>query len=632
MSTDINIVIVNYNVQYFIEQCLSSIYNVSDFEGSLEVIVVDNDSTDGSVQMIKDKFPDVELIENKENVGFSVANNQGINISTGKYILILNPDTILEEDTLSSCFKEMEADVEIGALGVQMLDGAGRFLPESKRGFPSPLVSFYRFTGLFKLFPHSPKINAYYQGHIDQNEKAEVDILCGAFMFMRKSILDEIGLLDEAFFMYGEDIDLSYRFKKAGYKVMYFPETTIIHFKGESTRKQSREYTRRFYDAMNIFAKKHFKDSKANIFMKYLSIVIQLKASLNLVKNFITKIYLPVIDILFLFFGLHAVSFIWAKYYFKEPDYYSNAPLDTNFLIYTFVWFAFLFFGGAYDKSISIFRLVRNFLLGTLVIMAIYGILDSEYRSSRAIIFIATAFELILLLGFRWILSLFTGKSFDGFSKGKNLIIIANDKEALKIENILMQSATQIDSIKALPVNVSDYELKEIILIENIDEVICNIKDVSMSRIIELMSKLGNKVAFKITGEESLGIIGSQSKNKVGEIYTIGINYSIQSEHNIRIKRSFDIIVSLLSIFLFPLFLIAKSLRKITLKSPSVLSGDLTIVGYQDDKRKVDNLPKLKAPVINVPSADRLSYAKDYSVWKDFRYLWKSIFKKTDDQ
>ncbi|HEB61744.1 MAG TPA: glycosyltransferase family 2 protein, partial [Bacteroidetes bacterium] len=254
---DVSIIIVNYNVRYFLEQCLISVYK-SVKNLNVEIFVVDNDSVDNSVEVVKNKFPDVKLIDNKQNLGFAKANNQALKIAKGKYVLLLNPDTLVEEDTLIKSFEYMENNPDTGALGVKLIDGEGEFLPESKRGFPTLSSSFYRLTGLSKLFPKSRTFNQYNLGFLDEDEISEVDVLSGAFMFIRRDILKNVGLLDEDFFMYGEDIDFSYRIKKAGYKVVYFPKTKIVHFKGESTKKSTLKYHNIFYKAMSIFAKKHY--------------------------------------------------------------------------------------------------------------------------------------------------------------------------------------------------------------------------------------------------------------------------------------------------------------------------------------------------------------------------------------
>lgn len=232
----LSVIIVNYNVRYFLEQALLSVRKAAQ-RLPTEIWVVDNNSVDDSVRMVEEKFPEVHLIANKDNPGFSIANNQAIRQSKGEYVLLLNPDTVVEEDTFERCCAFMDAHPDAGALGVRMIDGAGNFLPESKRGFPSPWVAFAKTFGLARIFPTSRLFNHYHLGYLAEDETNEVEVLAGAFMFMRRKALEKVGLLDETFFMYGEDIDLSYRVILGGYKNYYLPETTIIHYKGESTKR-----------------------------------------------------------------------------------------------------------------------------------------------------------------------------------------------------------------------------------------------------------------------------------------------------------------------------------------------------------------------------------------------------------
>lgn len=225
--------------------------------GETEVIIVDNHSTDQSREYLPAKFPNAFFVFNSENIGFSKANNLALRQARGEYILFLNPDTILSEKTLGDCLGFFASKTDAAAVGVRMIDGAGHFLKESKRGVPFPWVAFCRLSGLSTLFPHSKIFSSYYQGFLPEQQINEVEVLSGAFIFIRKKILDELGSFDERFFMYAEDIDLSYRILQAGYKNYYLPGAPIIHFKGESTRKDSR-YIHLFYQAMVQFIHKHF--------------------------------------------------------------------------------------------------------------------------------------------------------------------------------------------------------------------------------------------------------------------------------------------------------------------------------------------------------------------------------------
>ena len=254
---DLSIVIVNYRVKFFLEQTLASAIEAT--QGiSAEIIVVDNNSGDDSIAHCRKRFGSVvTFVENTENVGFARANNQAIMQAQGTYTLILNPDTIITHDAIAQCVEWMEAHDRCGAIGVKMLDGNGVFLPESKRAFPTPWVAFCKIFGLSKLFPKSPVFAKYHLRYLSENEAHKVDILAGAYMFCRTSLLKNLSGFDEDFFMYGEDIDLSYRIVKAGFENWYLP-VPIIHYKGESTRKESMRYVEIFYGAMLIFYRKHF--------------------------------------------------------------------------------------------------------------------------------------------------------------------------------------------------------------------------------------------------------------------------------------------------------------------------------------------------------------------------------------
>ena len=255
----LSIVIVNYNVKYFLEQCLHSV-EAATKDLATEMFVVDNLSTDGSMEYLKPKFPGVRFIENTENVGFARANNQAIRLARGQYVLLLNPDTVVGEDSLRGLCFQMDEDEAIGAIGVKMINAHGEFLAESKRSFPSPWVSFCKLFGLAKLFPYSPKFARYSLPYLRTNRQHSVEVLAGAFMLIRHEALDKAGLFDESFFMYGEDIDLSYRIVQAGYKNLYYPER-LLHYKGESAKQDDKRYIEAFYGAMLIFYQKYYPSS-----------------------------------------------------------------------------------------------------------------------------------------------------------------------------------------------------------------------------------------------------------------------------------------------------------------------------------------------------------------------------------
>ena len=253
----LSVIIVNYNVKNLLRDCLLSVQKAA-HSIDTEIIVVDNASSDGSLEMLKAEFKYVKLIANTQNLGFSKANNQGIAQAQGKYILLLNPDTLINKNTFKDCLNFSKQTNNCGGIGVKMLDANNQFLKESKRGFPTPWASLCRLSFLNKLFPNSALLNGYYLGHLSNDENHQVEVLAGAFIWIKKSIIVEIGGLDETYFMYGEDIDFSYRIQQAGYHNYYLGTVTILHYKGESTDKYSFKYIKHFYDAMKIFSKKHY--------------------------------------------------------------------------------------------------------------------------------------------------------------------------------------------------------------------------------------------------------------------------------------------------------------------------------------------------------------------------------------
>jgi len=263
----LSVIILNYNVHYFLELCLLSVQSALTNIDS-EIIVVDNNSSDDSCEMIKSRFPNVKLIQNNDNVGFPKGNNIGVDEAKGNYICILNPDTVVAEDTFEKALAFAQKQKNLGIVGTKLIDGTGIFLPESKRGIPKPWVAFTKVAGLYKIFPKSPLFNKYYAQHLSENETGEVEILVGAFMLLKKELYQELGGFDEDCFMYSDDIDLSYRVLQKGRSNFYFHETVVIHYKGESTVKDG-IYMKRFKEAMEFFYKKHFKVSFLfSVFMK----------------------------------------------------------------------------------------------------------------------------------------------------------------------------------------------------------------------------------------------------------------------------------------------------------------------------------------------------------------------------
>lgn len=646
----LSIIIVNYNVKYFLEQALLAVRKAA-ARVEAEVFVVDNNSVDDSVQMVREKFPEVKLIANQHNPGFSIANNQAINVSEGEYVLLLNPDTVVEEDTFEKCVRFMDQHPEAGGLGVKMIDGSGKFLPESKRGFPSPFVAFAKTIGLSKVFPKSKLFNRYHLGFLSKDEVHEVEVLSGAFMMLRRSVLDQIGLLDETFFMYGEDIDLSYRIVQAGYKNYYFPKTTIIHYKGESTKKGSLNYVRAFYNAMIIFARKHFHGEQAKLFVRMLQMAIYLRALLTLMTNWGRKISLPFVDGLLIFGGLFFLKNFWAKYHFKDPNYYDDSFLYFNAPLYILIWLATVYFSGGYDARGNLWRLVRGLLIGTVILAAVYGFLDLTYRTSRALILLGAGWAILSTVSIRVFIHFIKYGNFNiNREKPKNLIIVGEKGESERVQSLLHQAQVQKNFIGTVSPELeadstiylsSLYKLDEVVHIYKIDEIIFCSKNVSAQDIMQWMTSLGTAIDYKIVPEKSLSIIGSNSSNTAGELYTIDIRFQIAYYMNRRNKRLIDLFLGLFFLCTLPLhLLLIKNRGQFLLNLFAVLKGEKTWVSYAPVEDKMANLPKVKpgilSPVdalaisnINIPTLHRLNflYAKDFHVSQDLSIVWKGYGK-----
>lgn len=263
MVLKLSVIIVNYNVKYYLDQCIRSVLRAfEEMNTPAEIIVVDNHSADGSVDYLEQRYPQklfpmVRFVRSAHNLGFARANNIAIRQSRGEYVLLLNPDTIVGEDALKASVDFMDVHEDAGAVGVRMLGAQGRRAMESRRGLPTPMVSFFKMLGFCNRWPHHRLFGKYYMGYLPWDEPSQIEVVSGAYCMLRRKALDEVGLLDEDFFMYGEDIDLSYRVLKGGYHNYYLP-VDILHYKGESTQKSSFRYVHVFYEAMLIFFRKHY--------------------------------------------------------------------------------------------------------------------------------------------------------------------------------------------------------------------------------------------------------------------------------------------------------------------------------------------------------------------------------------
>lgn len=633
----LSIIIVNYNVKYFLEQTIVSALKACQGIES-EIWVVDNNSKDGSVELVEKKFPQVKLIANKDNPGFSKANNQAIKLATGKYKLLLNPDTLVQEDTFKKCIDFMDVNPNAGAIGVRMIDGKGIFLPESKRSLPTPSVAFYKLFGLSAIFPKHPIYSKYHLGDKPEMETTKADILSGAYMFMRSEALDKIGLLDESFFMYGEDIDLSYRFVLAGYDNYYCADTTIIHYKGESTKKGSLNYVKTFYNAMIIFAQKHYSGSSAKAYQMVLKGAIFLKAFLAIITSFFGKWNHLILDSALIFGSIEFIKVFWAVNIKHQTSYYPFVFTWVIVPFYVLVWMTSAYLNGAYDKPKTMKSALRGIVIGTFIIANLYAFAPENWRYSRAVILFGAIASVFWMAITRMILNYYYNRKWSIDTPERYAVaIIGSEEEEKRALSLIENSNVQIIYKGRIDIGsnsggLGNYkQLNQLVEWFNIEEIIFCSKDLTNKEIVEIIDENESGLHFKILPENSESIIGSNSKDQAGELYAKDLNYSINQAHQRRNKRMFDICICGLFILLFPWLVMRKNRSAIYGNLFTVLLNYKTWIGYFVDEQ--ENLPRLH-PAVFTPKnvflvemsnkTKRLineKYAKQWSLEEEWKII-----------
>lgn len=640
----LSVIIVNYNVKHFLEQCLFSVQKACrDLEA--EIIVVDNNSSDNSLEYLRPRFPAVRFICNNENQGFARACNQGLLVSTGSYVLFLNPDTIVPEDCFVKCIAFLESNPGVGAAGIRMVDGKGSFLKESKRAFPSPLTSLFKLSGLARAFPSSGTFARYHLGHLHENSNHEIDVLAGAFLMIKRDVLDKTGSFDEKFFMYGEDVDLSYRIQEAGFKNFYFSECSIIHFKGESTRKGSMNYVRMFYTAMSLFVSKHYGSGRAGFFNFLIHIAIWIRAFLSAVGRFIRRIGLPLIDAALILLSFWLVKTVWSNFV-KTDTAYSNRLLNIAFPAFTCVYLLTAYYAGLYDRWYKRAQLIRSTLTATIVLLAGYALLPEQYRFSRAIVLFGAVLSFVLISILRWLL-IKTDVLESNRQKAEHAgtLIVGTASEYETAKQLMEESGMEERILGRIAVHKNDQsvignitELKSIASALPVNEIIFCEGTLSFREIIGCMPDLPRDASLKFHAAGSESIVGSDSKDRSGEALSKENGFNLSNPYNRRIKRLIDVSVAVSSLLTFPLhLLIVKNPLKFLKHCALVIAGRRTWVGYATSGK---NLPSLRPGVIafnGIPlsakqelAAESLLlmdywYAKDFEPVNDLKLIWKSF-------
>jgi GT2 family glycosyltransferase len=597
-----------------------------------EVFVVDNASTDGSSAYLQQNLPDhVKLICSPENLGFAKANNMALAKASGKYTLFLNPDTLVPEDCLNKCLQKLEEDSNIGALGVHLVDGTGSYLPESKRGFPDFATAFYRIVGLSKLFPTSQKYSKYYMGQIPPTQSSIVDVLVGCFMMMPTQLAKELGGFDEDYFMYGEDIDLSYKVQKAGKQNYYLADVSAIHFKGESTKKDSMKYVRMFYNAMIVFAQKHLSSSGKNSYVQLIKCAIAARASVDFISRGIGKLLLPICDALLMLLALWQTKNYWLQYIKPDTDY-TTEVLAIFFSSYIVIWLLSIFVNGGYDTPLRKSNIIRGMAIGALVTVAVYGLLPEHVRFSRGVTVVGALLSMALIWLLRYLLQWLNVAKVAGHDASRvRMLSVSNGAQSEEgISTILKRIGIHNDwlgninaSAQASQSDLGNLQqLKQLAEVHRAQEIIFALPDISYQSMISFMKEHATAYRYKMFVQNIPSIIGSNSKNTAGDYYASDEHFAIAQAAGIRSKRSFDITIALVLLLSAPLSYMLIKNKQVFSSLFTVLIGKHTWIGYSSNAQQ---LPRIKPAVFaiadsalhNATSINMLNteYAKMYN-WR----------------
>jgi len=655
-KTDLSIIIVNYNVKEFLQNLIHSIYQAVK-NITYEIIIVDNASEDGSIEFLKEKFSDVKLIENKKNLGFSKANNIGLKEAKGEFLLLLNPDTIVSEDTFDKMIMFFKENPGAGLAGCKILNPDGTLQLACRRSFPGPWTSFCKVTGLSSFFPKSRLFARYNLTFLDENQTNEVDAISGSFMMFTREVYEKVGGLDEDFFMYGEDLDLCYRIQKEGYKVFYVHSTQIIHYKGESTKRSSFDETRVFYGAMHLFVKKHLSSS----FL--VEMILQTAIFLTRIFAFLKKRKLIVLAIIMDFFFFDLILKLIEKFWIHIVGW-RGFPESAYPVVFTVPALVHILTASAlrvYRKeSLSILRNIAAVIVGFFIVSSLTFFFN-EFAYSRALVLISYVMLVFVLSFWRAFVRLFFRADIDKEElSGRKTVIVGTNVPAVNIAEKLKTRNTNIHSvigfistskkeigrnIGGLPVIGSTDNLARILSDNKIREVIFSSEEIAYNQMMSIVAAChGERVEFKLVGNNLDFLVGKQSVSIMDDLSLIEINYNISEPSAKFTKAIFDYSVSAVVLFLvYPfIYLISMLTRRrsefidFILGAPSVLAGNASFVGPKDPDRAGDLYLGKKGLTglwyIENSKGDEtekldIFYAKNQNIWLDLEILGRSLNK-----
>ncbi len=665
---DLSVIIVNYNVRQFLENSLTSILRALEgLEG--EVFVVDNASEDGSVEMVRNKFPAVRLIENPANAGFARANNIALKQARGRYLLLINPDTVVQEDTFTVMMRFLDEHPDAGLAGCKILNPDGSFQLPCRRSFPTPWVAFTKIFGLSALFPHSRLFGRYNLTYLSPDETYPVDAVSGSFMMLRRDVYEKVGGLDEAFFMYGEDLDWCYRIRQAGYKVYYVHATKIIHFKGESTRRSDIDEIRTFYQAMQLFVEKHF--SRSLIVEVFLTIGITLRAALAVVSKMSQPLLIALVDFVLVDLVLVISEYLYFGRIFRFPDY-----------AYPIVWtvppaivVGSMYFSGVYTTyRHSVSRSALAVIISyTLVSATIF--FAKDFAFSRAVVLIAGAITFLLLPGWRLLLQMVTGRRRSARRTlfGRPTVIVGTGASA---QEVLRKLRARVDNgydvvgfidthrrnigekIAGVEIIGSIENVGKVVAERKVREVIFSTDGLSYMDILSVIARSNNSsVNFRLVPNSLEAIIGKPSIDELDTFPLVEIDYNIHKLGHRIVKRAFDLLVSALAMPAYPLVRLfrrpanAQGIARFLLLLPQVFLGRISLVGRPLDEPDTPGVstahghlqsylgPKGITGLVQINRRDdlaaeeieryKLYYARNQSLMLDVEIILKSLLSSS---
>jgi len=597
----LSVVIVNYNVRVFLENALTSVIKAMEkIDG--EVFVVDNASDDGSVEMVRQKFPRVKLIVNDRNLGFAAANNRALEKCRSDFVLLLNPDTLVQEDTIQVMIKYLNDHPEAGMAGCKILNPDGSLEPACRRSFPTPWVAFTKIAGLSALFPHSKWFGKYNLTYLDPDQTYPVEAISGSFMMVRRAVYDQVGGLDEQFFMYGEDLDWCYRIREAGWNIAYVHGTQIIHYKGESTRRSNIDEVRLFYEAMRVFVRKHL--SRGIFSDVVLRTGIALREGLAFLRTLLPPLRAVIFDIVLIDCSILLGEFIWIGQFLKFPLWSYPAVLSVPALATVGVLGSL----GVYtQRKLALGRVAGGTILGFVIISAL-TFFFKQYAFSRMVVIISGAINVIILPGWRIagrvLFQIAGGRRRSLF--GKRTVIVGAEKsgqEVLRKLRTRVEGGYQIvgfvdtthkrigEKVSGVEILGSIDNIAKIIEEYKASEVIFSTDILSYSDILSIIARTRRPaVNFRLVPSSMEVIIGKAHIDELDDIPLVDIQYNIEKPGNRFLKRFFDLTAGfILFILFYPVTVlrnrsggeIGKFARGI-LDLPEVLRGNMSLVGPQE--------------------------------------------------